>query len=73
MTVSVDVTNSSVCIKVYDQGMPYNLLDRDVLDITVRIEEREVGGLGVFMATQIMDHISYCYPNNTNQAMMEKS
>ena len=73
MMVSFDVTNGSVYINIHDHGMPYNPLDRCAPDITLGIEEREVGGMGVFMVTQIMDNISYCYQNRTNQIMMDKS
>lgn len=44
-----------------DQGMPYNPLNRDDPDITLDAEEREIGGLGVFMTQKMMDKTEYKY------------
>lgn len=42
-----------------DSGFAYNPLEREEPDITLSAQEREIGGLGVFMVKQIMDEAAY--------------
>lgn len=44
-----------------DDGIPYNPLDRDAPDITLSADEREIGGLGIFMTLKMMDKTEYEY------------
>ena len=44
-----------------DTGMPYDPLAREDPDITLSAEERDVGGLGVYMVKQTMDDVHYEY------------
>ena len=49
-----------------DNGKPFNPLDRKDPNITASSEEREIGGLGIFMVKKIMDEVIYEYVNNQN-------
>ena len=44
-----------------DTGMPYNPLLREDPDVTLAAEEREIGGLGIFMVKKTMDEMRYEY------------
>lgn len=44
-----------------DQGVPYNPLNREDPDITLGAEDREIGGLGIFMTQKMMDKTEYEY------------
>ncbi len=44
-----------------DQGTPYNPLNREDPDITLGAEDREIGGLGIFMTQKMMDKTEYEY------------
>lgn len=55
-----------VSIIFIDKGIPYNPLDKTDPDITLAAEEREVGGLGIFMTKKIMDEMSYEYKDSCN-------
>ena len=46
-------------ITVADDGVPFNPFDRVGPDISLSLEERDIGGLGVLLVTQLMDHCSY--------------
>ena len=48
-----------VVIEFEDNGKPYNPLEKRDPDITLGVEEREVGGLGIFMVKKIMDSVEY--------------
>lgn len=51
---------------IYDQGKPYNPLEHDAPDIELSAEDREIGGLGIFMVKNSMDALSYRYEENSN-------
>lgn len=56
-----------------DNGVPYDPLQKDDPDLTLSPEELQVGGLGVFIAKNNMDAISYRYENNRNILTMSKN
>ncbi len=49
-----------------DSGIPYNPLEKEDPDVTLSAEEREIGGLGIFMVKKTMDDILYDYINGQN-------
>ena len=53
-------------IAFIDGGTPYNPLKKDDPDISLSAEEREVGGLGIFMVKNMVDEITYNYKCNKN-------
>ncbi|MDR0997979.1 MAG: ATP-binding protein [Treponema sp.] len=42
-----------------DQGKPFNPLDFPPPDISASLEDRPVGGLGIFLTVKMMDKVSY--------------
>lgn len=56
-----------------DSGIPYNPLEREDPDITLSVEEREIGGLGVLIVKKSMDDISYHYRNGQNIVTIRKT
>lgn len=59
-------------IQFEDWGEAYNPLERENPDITLDAEQRQVGGLGIFMVKKIMDEVSYQYIDGKNVFIMEK-
>jgi len=55
-----------VKIEFEDNGKAYNPLDKEDPDITLGIDEREVGGLGIFMVKNIMDNVRYEHKDGKN-------
>lgn len=53
-------------IEFVDAGIPFNPLEKDNPDITLSAEERENGGLGVFIIRKMMDNVTYRYENGKN-------
>lgn len=49
-----------------DSGMPFNPLARENPDITLSAEERDIGGLGIFMVKKTMDDVEYEYKDGKN-------
>lgn len=42
-----------------DRGIPYDPLAKEDPDITLSAEERQIGGLGIFMVKKSMDDMQY--------------
>ncbi len=53
-------------IEISDTGIPFNMLLLNRPDITSDISERRIGGLGVFLARELMNDIRYCREDNKN-------
>ena len=56
-----------------DSGKPYNPLEQATPDITAEANERDVGGLGIFMVRQMMDHIHYEFKDGKNCLTISKN
>jgi len=74
-TVRVEVSGQPVTVALtfIDHGMPYDPLAREDPDLTLPAEERQVGGLGVFLVKKTMDDVNYRYVNGQNILSMEKN
>lgn len=59
-------------IELRDAGTPFNPLDKPDPDITLSAEDRDIGGLGIFLCKQMMDSIDYRYQDGCNILTMKK-
>ena len=73
-TVRCEVTDNpmQVIIQFLDSGVPFDPLAKEDADITLSAEEREIGGLGIFMVKQSMDEVSYEYTEGKNVLTIRK-
>ena len=55
-----------------DGGKPYNPLEQAAPDTSLSVDEREVGGLGIFLVKKNVDEISYEYADGKNILRMKK-
>ena len=60
----------TICFR--DRGKPFNPLAREDPDITLSAEERDIGGLGIFLTKKFMDSVSYEYADGQNVLTMSK-
>lgn len=58
--------NGALTINVSDQGVPFDILSVDQPDISASVDERHIGGLGIFFVKQLMDDVHYRRENNKN-------
>ena len=67
-TIRVEVHEEplEVVITFMDKGKPYDPLAKEDPDITLSIEERDIGGLGIFLVKQTMDDVHYEYSDGSN-------
>ncbi|MFW5972138.1 MAG: ATP-binding protein [Bacillota bacterium] len=64
--------NSEFEVKIIDKGIPFNPLESDTPDIDLPMEEREIGGLGIFMIKEIMDEVRYKREDGKNNLILIK-
>lgn len=74
-TVRVEVTEDPlvVVITFIDNGVPYDPLAKADPDTTLSIEERDIGGLGIYMVKKTMDDVSYEYKDGQNILRIKKN
>ena len=57
--LSLDVTRKALTIVMRDQGKKFNVDDAEEPDINAVLEDRAVGGLGLFFMRKLMDHVHF--------------
>ena len=74
-TVRVEVIEDplAVTITFIDNGVPYDPLATADPDTTLSAEEREIGGLGIYMVKKSMDDITYEYRDGQNILAIKKN
>ena len=55
-----------------DRGIPFDPLQKPDPDITLSVEERQIGGLGIFIVKKTMDTVRYDYEDGKNILTMVK-
>ena len=73
-TVRVEVIEDplAVVITFIDNGVPYDPLAKADPDTTLSAEERDIGGLGIYMVKKSMDDITYEYKDGQNILKIKK-
>ena len=74
-TVQVEVQQDpmAVIITFIDHGKPFDPLSGKDPDLTVPLEERKEGGLGVFLVKKVMDDVRYEYKEGRNILRIRKN
>lgn len=70
--VSVTVADGNLTIEFVDGGMEFDPLSNPDPDITCPLEQRQVGGLGIFLCKQMMDSLTYTFSKGCNHFAMTK-
>ena len=70
--IGFDEENRAITFRMTDKGIPFDPLKKPDPDITLSAEEREIGGLGIFIAKKTMDSLAYAYENGENILTMIK-
>ena len=70
--IGFDEESRTITFRMTDKGVPFDPLQKPDPDITLSADEREIGGLGIFITKKTMDSISYAYENGENILTMTK-
>ena len=63
---------AKVTVSFTDSGKAFNPLEKPDPDITLSVEEREIGGLGIFLTKKYMDSVLYERKDNQNILTLTK-
>ncbi|MGN0736796.1 ATP-binding protein [Treponema porcinum] len=64
---------AKLTVSFTDSGKAFNPLEKPDPDITASVEEREIGGLGIFLTKKYMDTVSYVRKDNQNVLTITKT
>ena len=70
--IGFNAESREITFRMTDKGTPFDPLKKPDPDITLSAEEREIGGLGIFITKKTMDSVSYAYENGENVLTMTK-
>ena len=67
-----DADTRMVSITFLDSGIPFDPLSQTDPDINVPVEQRTVGGLGIYLVKKTMDRVDYRYADGKNILIIQK-
>ncbi len=73
IAISFSLKDNTLILEIKDDGIPFNPLESKTLDLEIPIEERERGGMGIHIASELMDEIEYFRKQNKNILVMKKN
>lgn len=72
--IQAHASDGKVWMSFTDDGVPYDpTAPQPPVDITSGADEREPGGLGIFLVRRIMDRLTYRWLDGRNLLVMEKA
>jgi serine/threonine-protein kinase RsbW len=73
IAISLSLRNNTLVLEIKDDGIPFNPLESKTPDLEIPIEERVTGGMGIQIASGLMDEIEYFRKQNKNILVMKKN
>ena len=70
--LQISETDNGVMLTLLDSGVPYDPLTKEDPDMTLSADERQVGGLGIFLVKKLMDAVYYRWEQGKNILTMKK-
>ena len=72
VSVELHVERGALVASVADNGDAYNPLNSPPVDTSVPLEDKPIGGLGVYLMKQVMDELTYARNGGMNVLRMSK-
>lgn len=73
VNIGYGIESEKAVLAIKDNGVQYNPLENEEPDITLKAEERSIGGLGICIVKKIMDDMIYERYNGQNILIIKKS
>lgn len=70
--IKIEKDPLAVELTFIDEGKPYDPLAKEDPDVTLAAEDRQIGGLGIFMVKKTMDNVDYEYNQGRNILTLKK-
>jgi hypothetical protein len=62
-----------VSMEISDDGIAYDPLTSPSPDLESELEDRPIGGLGIYLVRELMDGVSYRFENGRNHLLVTKT
>lgn len=72
LDVRLSADEERYVLEVEDGGAPFDPLQAASPDLSLPLEEREIGGLGVHLVCKLMDHVEYRRAEGKNRVRVER-
>jgi anti-sigma regulatory factor (Ser/Thr protein kinase) len=72
INIDMILCRNALTITITDSGIPFDPTSRKEPDITLPVEERPIGGLGILLILKMMDKVEYARINNQNVLTLTK-
>ena len=70
--LKLKTSGGAILLTFTDCGVKYNPLEKENPDVTLSADDREIGGLGIFMVKKLVDNMTYEYKDGKNILILEK-
>ena len=73
VAISCELQDNDFVITLRDSGIPFDPSSVPPPDLEADLDERSIGGLGIFLMRKLMDDVSYnCDPEKGNELTLRK-
>lgn len=52
-------SDNKIIVEISDEGIPFDVLAKADPDVTLGVEERQIGGLGIYLMKKLMNEVRY--------------
>ncbi len=70
--VGLNLSEDCLTLEIVDNASEYNLLEKEDPDITKSIDNKSIGGLGIFLVKQLMTDVKYERTDGKNRVTLIK-
>ena len=72
VVIIANFTEGMLIFTISDKGIPFDPTSKTDADVTLNVEERPIGGLGIFLVKNLMDFVGYERKNGYNILTLKK-
>lgn len=72
LDVEIEKADKEIVLKFIDKGKPFNPLEKEDPDTSLSVEERPIGGLGIYLVKQMMSNVVYEHVGDKNVLRIQK-
>lgn len=71
--LDISIENNRFAVDISDGGIPFDPMSKEDPDITLKLMDRPIGGLGILITKKMMDETWYEFKDNRNHMHLVKN
>ncbi len=71
--IEADLSDRRVMVRVMDESLPFDPLSRPKPNLSLDLNDRPIGGLGIHLVRELSDRFQYSYEQGWNVSLIEKT